>query len=323
MASQIRTQQFVRSVPFVPGGQATLELPRMADIENLIWRLTGSFTYPAGATGTLTQGAGTALISRVELVADGKTTICSVPGWVTNLFSDRRLGMTGGAASIYNQMTAVAANGAGTVQAVGFIDQAQYDGVRPKDSNLRARGYSLLELRVTFAPWTAAFTNAASVPTVYNLTFQVDANLCTESDPSKTVPRFVVKRTAQTIDATNSNSALMVNLPQGNAIRSIKINSTVSGVGSWTILNAVKCYNGIDTRIQSDQLGLITRQVGYRDVQTGMVEIDFARQKQDGVLASNSWILPTPCQPVLELNFTGQAGAKIEVVITEYVLVGS
>ena len=101
------------------------------------------------------------------------------------------------------------------------------------------------------------------------------------------------------------------------------MNTTVNGSASFGILNAVKCYNGIDTRIQSDQLGLIERQIGYRDVQTGMVEIDFARQQQDGVLAANAWILPTPCQPVLELNYTGQAGAKIEIVITEYVLVGA
>ena len=323
MPAQIRTQQFVRSVPFVPGGQQTLEIPRMSDIENLMWQLTGTFTYPAGATGTLSQGAATALIARIELVADGKTTIASIPGWATNLFSDRRLGMIPNGTAFYNNMTAVAANAAGTVQALGYLDQAQFDGVRPKDSNLRARGYSLLELRITFAPWSAAFTNALSVPTVFNLTFGVSANLCAEADPEKTIPKFAVKRTAVTIDATNSNSAAQVNLPQGNAIRSIKINSTINGVGAWTVRNKGKAFNGIDTRVQASQLELIQRQVGYRDVPTGMVEIDFARQKQDGVLASNAWILPTPCQPVLELDFTGAAGAKIELVITEYVRIGA
>lgn len=318
MAGQIRTQQFVRSLAFVPGGIASMELPRMADIESLFLNLQGTFTYPAGAAGSLVSAGPGALIQRVELVADGKITIASVPGWALNIMSDRRYA-TANASTVYNFTTAVAAGAAATVQYFGVLDQAQYDGIRPKDSNLRVSQYSILELRVTFAPWTALFTNAASVPTVFNLTLSVDANLCTEVDPQTTKPKFAIKRSVVNIGAVNSNSAYQVNLPAGNALRSIKIYTHANGVASDAILNAVKAFNGIDVRVQSSSRALRQRQAGYRDVQAGFYEIDFARQQQDGVLSSNAWFVPTPSQPILELDFNGVANGSIEIVIQEYV----
>ena len=317
MPAQIRTQQFNRSAAFVPGGVVTLELPRMADIETVILDLSGTFTYPAGAAGSLTSLKAQALIKRVELICDGKITVLSAPGWAFGVASDRTFEGGGGGAD--QTMTVPAANAAGTLSAQLFVDLMQFDGINPKDSNLRVRGFSIVELKVTFGNWSDCFTNVASVPTVFNLTLNTDLNLCTEMDPAASMPKFVVKRTSQTISATNSNSNYQINLPASNAIRSIKFFTADNGVATDACLNSVTASNGIDTRVQSSARALRARVRGYKSVQTGMLEIDFARQTRSGVKASDAWAVPSPSQPVLTLDYTGAAGRTIEMVITEYV----
>ena len=316
MSAQVRTQQFVRSIPFVPGGVQTIEIPRMADIETLQLDFSGSFTYPAAAAGTLKSLSAQALIQRVELICDGKITVLSTPGWAFGFASDRTFGSSGGGIT---SMTAPAANANGTWSSQFYIDLMQFDGVRPKDSNLRVRSFSIVELKITFGNWTDVFTNGASAPTVFSGTLAVDANLCTEADPENSKPKFMVKRTSQVIDATNSNSNYQINLPAGNALRSIKFYTHVNGVASVAILDTMTVSNGLDTRAQGTARAFRNRLQGFKTNLDGFNEIDFARQTRVGVLASNAWAVPSPSQPVLTLGFTGQVGARIEMVITEYV----
>lgn len=317
MPSQIRTQQFVRSIQFVPGGVQSIELPRMADIESLVLDFSGTFTYPAGATGALKSLGPQALIQRLELICDGKVTVLSAPGWAFGYSSDRTFEGAGGGSS--TTMTAPAANAAGSFSAQLYVDLMQFDGYRPKDSNLRVRGFSIVELKVTFGTWDQCFTNVASVPTVYAATVAVDANLCTEADPETTKPKFVIKRTSQVIDASASNSALQINLPAGNSLRSIKFFTHVNGVANDTIINNIQVANGLDLRAQGTAKAMRNRLRGFKTTIAGFNEVDFARQARTGVLASNAWFVPSPAQPVLTLDITGQAGAKVEMVITEYV----
>lgn len=316
MSAQVRTQQFVRSIPFVPGGVQTIEIPRMADIETLQLDFSGSFTYPATAAGTLKSLSAQALIQRVELICDGKITVLSTPGWAFGFASDRTFGSSGGGIT---SMTAPTANANGTWSSQFYIDLMQFDGVRPKDSNLRVRSFSIVELKITFGNWVDVFTNGASAPTVFSGTLTVDANLCTEADPENSKPKFMVKRTSQVIDATNSNSNYQINLPAGNALRSIKFYTHVNGVASIAILDTMNVSNGLDTRAQGTARAFRNRLQGFKTSIDGFNEIDFARQTRVGVLASNAWAVPSPSQPVLTLGFTGQAGARIEMVITEYV----
>ena len=317
MASQVRTQQIGRTLQFVPGGVVSVELPRMSDIESIFLDLNGTFTYPAGATGALKTLGPQALIQRVELICDGKITVLSAPGWAFGVASDRSYDGQGGG-SVWT-MTAPAANAAGTIQSTLYIDLMQVDGFRPKDSNLRVRGFSIVELRVTFGNWTDCFVNAASVPTVFALNANLDINATTEMDPESAKPVFVVKKTTQVVSADASNSNYTLNLPVGNALRSIKFYTHVNGVASDTILTNVTAFNGIDVRVQSSARALRARLQGYKLRPVGFNEVDFARQARGGVLASNAWAVPTPAQPQLTLDFTGVAGAKIEMVITEYV----
>lgn len=317
MAGQIRTQQFIRQVAFQPGAVVSLEIPRMADIESLMLDFSGTLTYPAGATGALKSLGPQALIQRIELICDGKITVISAPGWTFGYASDRTFEGSGGGAT--TQMTAPAANAAGTFSSQLYVDLMQFDGYRPKDSSLRVRSFSIVELKITFGNWTDCFVNPASVPTVYAGTLTVDGNLCTEADPEATKPKFVVKRTSQTIDASSSNSSFQLNLPAGNSIRALKFFTHVNGVASDAVLKNVNVSNGIDTRAQGSAVSFRNRLRGFKTTITGFNEIDFARQTRIGVLASNAWAVPSPSQPVLTLDFNGSAGAKIELVVIEYI----
>lgn len=318
MAQQIRTQQHLKQIPFVPGSVQTVEIPRgSGDVESLFLDLVGTFTYPAGATGALNTLKAQSLISRLEVVVDGKTTIFSVPGWVFGIFSDRTATVTGGGA--YNEMTVPASNAAGSLATQFFVDFMQFDGFKPTESNLRVRNASIVELKITFAPWTAAFVNPASVPAVFDIRLFVDANFRTELDPEATKPLFLVRRMSQTINADSSNNAHQIRLPSGNLIRSIKLFTHINGLANDNILNAVEASNGLDVRVKTTVRGLATRLRGYRDPQPGMFEIDFARVTRDRVMFSNAWAVPGFAEPILTLDYVGGAGRRIEIVTTEYV----
>lgn len=316
MSAQIRTQQFIRSTKYTPGGVSTIEIPRMADLETLILNLAGTFTYPAGAAGNLRSIGPQALIQRVELICDGKATVISAPGWAFGVASDRTFEGAGGGGHF--AMTPPAANAAGSLETQLYVDLMQFDGVKPKESNLRLRNFSIVELKITWAPWSEVFTNAASVPTVFDVDLFVDGNFCTELDTS-VAPAFVVKRTSQIIGAESSNSSHQIRLPSGNILRSIKIFTHAYGVASDNIINAVMVSNGLDTRVQAARRALQARQRGYKAPQVGFTEIDFARQTRGDVLLSNCFAVPSPAEPILTLDYNGAVGRRIELVITEIV----
>lgn len=315
MSQQIRTQSSIRSIKYIPGSVQTIEIPRMADIETLFLDLIGTFTYPAAAAGSLRTLGPQALISRVELIADGKTTILSAPGWAFGVASDRTF--EGGGGGSYTQMTNPAANAAGTLQTQFYVDLMQFDGIKPKESNLRAQNLSILELKITFAPWTECFTNAASVPAVFDIDLFVDGNFCTELDTETAKPAFLVKRTSQIIAAESSNSNHQVRLPAGNIIRGVKFFTHINGVASDGILNNITASNGIDTRLVASARALRVRQRGYKAPTVGFLEVDFARQIRSDVMLSNCWAVKNPSEPILTLDYNGGAGRRIEMVITE------
>jgi hypothetical protein len=320
MSQQIRTLQTLKQIRYTPGAVETIELPRgSGDIESIFLDLAGTFTYPAGAAGSLTTLKAQTLVQRIEVVVDGKITVLSVPGWAFGVFSDRTFDGSGGGA--FNSMTNPAANANGTLAPQFYVDFMQFDGFKPSESNLRVRNASIVELKITFAPWSACFTNAASVPTVFNVNVYVEANFRTEIEPEKTKPAFLIRRMSQVIDADSSNTSRQIRLPSGNIIRSVKLFTHVAGVGSNAILQTVEAANGLDTRVKTTERGLTTRLRGYREPQLGMYEIDFARVTRDNVMFSNAWAVPGFAEPVLTLGYEGGVGRKIELVTTEYVRV--
>ena len=322
MPGQLRISQPGRSVPFVPGSTAVLEIPRIYDLESLFLHINGTVTYGASANGgDEVQYAAQRLIDRVELVANGSMTIASVPGWKLNIATERYFPAH---AELYSFPDPVAST-SHTINAAYVLDQLIFDGVRPKDGNLRARGFDYLELKVTFADWSKVYTNPRSYPTSHTLSLSTQLAQTVEQDWAASKPSMLVRRSYQTIDASTANQSRIIRLPAGNEIRRLDILSltgTGGATGSDSLINTVTVRNGIDVRYIGTSLQ--TRNITRMQRQSagnfpGLLHIDFGAQGTGGAMASNNWSVPTPAEPELVIDHsTGGAGATITVVITEY-----
>ena len=322
MASQLRISQPGRAVPFVPGSTATIEVARIYDIESLYLHINGTVTYGASANaGDEVQYAAQRLIERVELVANGSMTIASVPGWKLNIATERYFPSH---AELYSFPDPVA-SASHTINAAYVLDQMIFDGVRPKDGNLRSRGYDYLELKVTFADWSKVYTNSRSYPTAHTLSLSTQMAQTVESDWTASKPNVLVRRSYQTIDSSAANQSRIVRLPAGNEIRRLDILSLTGAggaTGSDSLINTVTVRNGIDVRYIGTALQ--TRNITRMQRQSagnfpGLLHIDFGAQGAGGAMASNNWAVPTPAEPELVIDHNaGGAGSTITVVITEY-----
>ena len=322
MPSQLRICQPGRAVPFVPGSTATIEVPRVYDLETIYLHITGTITYGASANAAdEVQYAAMRLIDRVELVANGSVTIASVPGWKLTLATERNFAT----ASELHTLADPAANATQTIQAAYVLDQMIFDGVRPKDGNLRARGYDYLELKVTFADWSKIYVNSRSYPTSHTLGLTSQLAQTVESDWTASKPSILVRRSYQTIDASSANQSRIIRLPAGNEIRRLDLLALTGAggaAGSDTLISNVTVRNGIDVRYIAS--GLQTRNMVRMQRQStgnypGLLTIDFGVQGMGNSLASNNWAVPTPAEPELVIDHNaGGAGATITAVITEY-----
>ena len=200
-----------------------------------------------------------------------------------------------------------------------------FDGIRPKDGNLRARGFDYLELKVTFADWSKIYANSRSYPVSHTLSLSSQLAQTVEQDWSATKPSILVRRSYQTIDASAANQSRIIRLPAGNEIRRIDILSltgTGGATGSDTLINTVTVRNGIDVRYIGTALQ--TRNITRMQRQSsgnfpGLLHIDFGAQGANGSMASNNWSVPTPAEPEIVIDHSaGGTGATITVVITEY-----
>lgn len=321
MPNQVRILAPTRSAAFVPGGTVTLEVPRMYDIETMYILLTGTVTYGASADAAdEVVYAAHRLIDRVELIAGGSNTICTVPGWKLGIATERFTTVS----SEWNQFPNPAANATHTIHAGLILDQMIFDGVRPKDGNLRARNFDYLELRITFADWSKVYTNSRSYPASHTLGVQTEIAQCVESDWAASKPLVLVRRSTQVIDASAANAARIIRLPAGNEIRKIDL-LCLSGTGQTsatdTLMNSVELRSGIDVRLKGSpqMLRNITR--GQRQgggTYTGLLTLDLAQQGIGNTLMSNNWAVPTPSEPELVIDHNGVTGGQITVVITEY-----
>lgn len=321
MPGQLRISQPGRAVPFVPGSTAVIEIPRIYDIESLYLHISGTVTYGASANAAdEVQYAAPRLIERLELVANGSMTIASVPGWKLNIATERYFPSH---AELYS-FPDPAVSATHTINAAYVLDQMIFDGVRPKDGNLRSRGFDYLELKVTFADWSKIYTNSRSYPVSHTLNLSSQLAQTVEQDWAATKPSILVRRSYQTIDASAANQSRIIRLPAGNEIRRIDILSLTSA-GAWgsdNLVNSVTVRNGIDVRYIGTALQ--TRNITRMQRQSagnfpGLLHIDFGAQGMGGAMASNNWSVPTPAEPEIVIDHsTGGAGATITVVITEY-----
>jgi len=325
MGKQFRVIRKIASVPITANGFATQDLPRDYDYEYIGLRIAASLQVTGAATSVRAESP-CQLVPRVEVVADGKNNLFSAPFWYTSLGNVRRsLTQSGGRATTPPSGTGVATY---AVEALGFIDFATLDGVRPKDSNFRSRGLSLFQLRLTFGAAGDAFVggtvafSGSPVVDVYavQMVEETDAAGAFMSSP---MALRKVSYQEQAFAASNANAEFR--LPAGNLIRSVFVRtdgSTTAGEPSTAVLNNLTLQNGIDVRLNlsaANLRGLNNGQFGA--VTAGYYLADLMRQESSGnAMLSNLWDVTGASEPKAILDVTGAANVKVQAVTEEYIL---
>lgn len=318
---QFRIRRTVATIPWQESaGGIKVDLPRQYDLESIGIRISGTLTFADAATAILAESP-TQLISRVELVSDGKNTIQSVPFW-SLVFGNFERPNSVRALSRNAVPPSDVAAAAYAVSATGYLDQATLDSIRPKDSNFRTAGLNLWELKFTFgrAVDTAAGVAAATFVGTVEIWVEETVEL-PGADGKFSVPGFLKKRSFQQFDAVNSNSQQEVRLPAGNLIRSVLIRAATNGDPSTAILNNLRLESGVDVRVNlSDQAVLDSMEAEYGVLaQSGYYLLDFIKQGNGPAKLSNLWDVTRQAEPKLFLDVTGAAGSVIQVITTEYI----
>lgn len=326
---QYRIKRQIHSANLTENNVYTIDVPRGYDIESLFLHLTGTANVTTAGTAVRAM-APTQLIKRVELVADGKNTIASVPGWaLAKNFGRSQCG-------VMTPPTA-AAIAAYSIEGLFSLDQALIDGIRPKDSNLRTAGMSLLQLRITTGVMTDLFTGApAGTMTAFKLAVATVETIELADDKGNiTKPLYLQKRSYQDIALTATNANQQIVLPIGNALRGVQLLATVNGEPSDAVINNIQLASGVDVRINLPAAtlkrmaatdyevnGILTNTSAFASSSvglTGLYQVDLMRNGGQDVKVTDAWDLSKASEAKLVLDVNGGAGYQVTVVTTEFI----
>lgn len=320
MAGQYRIKRRVQQVPVTENGQVAVDIPRGYDIEALYLRLYGQLNITGLATSIRAESP-CQLIKRIELVADGKNTIASIPFVMLNRGNVHRRGQLG---SLTPQSSVAVA--AYQIEATAALDQGIMDGIRSKDSNLRTMGMSLLQMRFTYG--AAVETQIGGAATLTNCFCDVFTSEMIELPDTNGViskPSYMVKRAYQDLAFTASNANMNVILPVGNILRGVILRSEGSGAAgepSDAVINNVTLASGVDVRLNLPALDLKAMnkmEYGVTTIPTGILIADLMAEGSYNVQASEGWDLTNASEAKLTLDVTATANTKVTVETIELI----
>lgn len=323
MAGQYRIKRRIAQVPITENGQISIDVPRGYDIEALYFRLYGTVNVTTNFAGGVRAEAPCQLIKRIELVADGKNTIASVPLTLLNRGNAMRRGQLGPLTP-----PSAATIAAYSVEAGAVLDMANMDGIRSKDSNLRTNGMSLLQLRFTFGAAADIFKPGAGVGNIANMYVDVFSSEMIElpnADGSITSPLYMQKRAYQDITVLASNANQQVILPVGNILRGLVIRAvglTTAGEPDNGIINNIQLASGVDVRFNLP--GLDVRALNKVDFQIttlpdGYYYVDLMSNGSFNTQASEGWDLTNASEAKLILDVVGGANVNLTVETIELI----
>lgn len=323
MASQFRIKRTYATVAVVAGQFATVDLPRGYDYESVHVRTVATVNVTTLFTSVRAE-APAQMISRLELVADGRNTLYSAPFWFATLGKYDRANMLESGARALTPPTA-ASVASYNVEANGVIDLITPDGERPKDSALRTDGLQLLQLRLTFGNPGDMFVGAG-VATYTTATVEISTvELVEIPDPqtgARTTPVALKKVSFQEIAVPTTNANQEIRLPAGNMIKAVVLRTegnVTAGEPSATILNRLNVFSGVDIRL-SNTGGALRGQNNndYGTIQAGYYIADLARNGSQFAKLSELWDVTRQAEPKIALDIVGGANVKAQAVITEY-----
>jgi len=249
---QIRISRKVATVPIIAGQFAYVDLPRQYDYESVFLRINGGLQVTTNCTSVRAEAPCQSL-ARIELVADGKNTLDSIPGHMACFGNYDRPGITAGARATTPPTAATVATY--QVEAGIALDFAMPKGLEPKDSNFRTSQLSLFQLRLTFGNAIDNFVPGAGVAVYNGLNVDVFTQEVIElkgADGSFSMPIALKKRSYQEIVVSGNNNGLEVKLPAGNLITDVLTRAegnVTAGEPSATMLNNVIAKSGEDYRL--------------------------------------------------------------------------
>lgn len=327
MGMQFRIRRKVGTATFSAGGFATLDLPRGYDYEGIFLRLVGSVNTGATSPTAVRAEAPCQLVSRVEVTADGKTQLFSAPFWYTSLGSfDRAIRQSGARAT--TPPSGVVASTNYPIEAIGSIDFATVDGVRPKDSNFRTSGLSLFQIRFSFGALGDIFTGTVSTVVAGTTTNQVEvwtSELVEIPDQAGALPPipFLKKVSFQDIAYPSSNTNSENRLPAGNLIRAVLVRTdgaTTAGEPSTAMLNNIRLQSGVDVRadLTGNQLRA-QNNLDYGQITAGYYVIDALALGASGQRLAELFDVTRAAEPKVVVDIVGGTNNRMQIVTTEYI----
>jgi len=325
MAKQYRVIRKIATMAIASNGFDTKDLPMDYDYEAIGLRISASLQVTGAATSVRAE-APCQLVPRVEVIADGKNNLASIPFWALSLGNYlRRAKDEKGRAITPPSGTGVATY---AVEALGIVDFALVDGARPKDTNFRSKGLSLFQLRCTFGAAGDAFVGGTVVfsgsPVVEIYALQVVEEIGTDGSFIDK-PLGLSKVSYQEAAITASNANFEIDLPAGNLIRSVLCRfegGVTAGEPDAALLNNLTLQNGIDVRLNlsgPNLRGLNNFQ--YGKLTAGYYVADFMTQGQGGYnMMGNLWDLSGRTQPKAVMDVVGGGSRKVQVVTREILL---
>ena len=323
MSGQYRIKRRIAQVPIAENGVVTIDLPRGYDYESLAFRIYGNVNVTTAFAGAVRAEAPCQLIKRIELVADGKNTINSVPFVLLNRGNVFRRGQLGSLTPPTSNAIA-----AYPIEATCALDMGNMDGIRSKDSNLRTNGMSLLQLRFTFGQTSDLFVAGAGAGNISSMFVDIFSTEMIEQPDATgkmTTPLYLVKRTYQDIAILASNANQQIILPIGNILRGVVIRAegdVVAGEPSNTIVNNIQLASGIDVRFNMP--GLDCRAMNKLDYQVnvlpnGIYVVDMMSEGGYNTQASEGWDLTHASEAKLLVDVVGGANVKLTIETIELI----
>ena len=222
------------------GSVSTIELPRNFSYRKLLCRLAGSVVVAGGSGAGAPHVRGAyRVISRVELIANGRDTVLSLPAEAFEVLNRIDYGCAPSSANPSNDAAATYAFNASFI-----IDLALQRGVRPIDTLFPALGMSTLDLKITWGAGADMFTGAVDFTSA---TIQTTTELVVESfEEIGELPKGIALNKIFMIDrvVTAASTNYQIQIPTGNTYRGFLLHTNVDNVPVDTMLDGISIESG-------------------------------------------------------------------------------
>lgn len=321
MSAQQRIRRQLVSQTFAEGGSDTFDLPRNYDLESLMIRMTGNVNVGTTFAGGVRAESPAQILKRVEVIAEGRTTLdqLSGPSAMYSMYMREGNPLTN-----YGRVTPAAAV---AVQPFAFnvlLDRAMFDGPRPKDTNFRTTQLGLFQLKLTYGVSADLYQAGAGAGTLTAPVVALDIDELIEypnAQKQVSVPAYVMKRSQIDLLVGASNNNIQQRMPTGNLLRSVLMMARTNGEPSNALLNNFILQRGVDTRYNRSAAALKIEnagQLGYTPP-TGLYLADLAKTGGRFAKITDCWNLAGSAEVYAVFDITVVATTIMTMTVTELI----